>query len=45
MHYAQQVGLFNVVRPIKRFAKVSSQAAEFLKVSPLLEQHASLVSH
>ncbi len=40
MHYAQQVGLFNVVRSMKRFAKASPQAAEFWKVSPLLEKHA-----
>ena len=38
MNYAQQVGLFNVVRDIKRFAKASDDAAEFWKVSPLLER-------
>ena len=36
MNYAQQVGLFNVVRDIKRFAKSSDKAAEFWRVSPLL---------
>lgn len=40
MNYAQQVGLFNVVRSMKRFAKASPDAAEFWKVAPLLEQHA-----
>lgn len=40
MNYAQQVGLFNVVRSIKRFAKASPEAAEFWQVAPLLEKHA-----
>ncbi len=40
MNYAQQVGLFNVVRSMKRFAKASDAAAAFWKVAPLLEQHA-----
>ncbi|MBV4396048.1 enoyl-CoA hydratase/isomerase family protein [Advenella alkanexedens] len=40
MHYAQQVGLFNVVRAIKRFAAASEAEARFWQVSPLLEKHA-----
>lgn len=40
MHYAQQVGLFNVVRAIKRFAAASEAEAKFWQVSPLLEKHA-----
>lgn len=40
MNYAQQVGLFNVVRAMKRYAKASPEAAEFWKVAPLLERHA-----
>lgn len=40
MHYAQQVGLFNVVRAMKRYAKASPKDAEFWRVSALLEQHA-----
>lgn len=38
MNYAQQVGLYNVVRDIKRFAKASDAAAEFWTISPLLER-------
>lgn len=40
MHYAQQVGLFNVVRAIKRFAAASDAEARFWQISPLLEKHA-----
>ncbi|NLY34976.1 MAG: 3-hydroxyacyl-CoA dehydrogenase [Alcaligenaceae bacterium] len=40
MHYAQQVGLFNVVRAIKRFAAASEAEARFWKLAPLLEKHA-----
>ncbi|MDY0272599.1 MAG: 3-hydroxyacyl-CoA dehydrogenase NAD-binding domain-containing protein [Advenella sp.] len=40
MHYAQQVGLFNVVRAIKRFAAASDAEAQFWQISPLLEKHA-----
>lgn len=40
MHYAQHVGLFNVVRAIGRYARLSDQAAEFWKPAPLLVQHA-----
>ncbi|MFV9472902.1 3-hydroxyacyl-CoA dehydrogenase NAD-binding domain-containing protein [Advenella sp. RU8] len=40
MHYAQQVGLFNVVRAIKRFAAASESEAKFWQISPLLEKHA-----
>ncbi|MDO5678855.1 MAG: 3-hydroxyacyl-CoA dehydrogenase NAD-binding domain-containing protein [Pelistega sp.] len=40
MNYAQQVGLFNVVRSMQRFARASEQAATFWQVAPLLVQHA-----
>ncbi|MFA5704133.1 MAG: 3-hydroxyacyl-CoA dehydrogenase NAD-binding domain-containing protein [Advenella sp.] len=40
MHYAQQVGLFNVVRAIKRFAAASEAEARFWQIAPLLEKHA-----
>lgn len=40
MHYAQQVGLFNVVRSMKQFAQESDKAAQFWQIAPLLEQHA-----
>ena len=40
MNYAQQVGLFNVVRSMQRFARASEQAAAFWQVAPLLVQHA-----
>lgn len=38
MHYAQHVGLFNVVRSINRFARMSDSAAEFWKPAALLVQ-------
>lgn len=38
MNYAQQVGLFNVVRDIKRFAKTSETVGDFRGVSPLLDR-------
>ncbi|NYT63882.1 enoyl-CoA hydratase/isomerase family protein [Alcaligenaceae bacterium] len=37
MHYAQQVGLFNVVRAIRRFAAQSDKAAEFWQPAALLQ--------
>lgn len=37
MHYAQQMGLFNVVRSIRRFAAQSEQAAEFWQPAALLQ--------
>jgi hypothetical protein len=40
MHYAQQVGLFNVVRNIRRYARLSEKAANFWQPAPLLVQHA-----
>ncbi|HUG59127.1 MAG TPA: 3-hydroxyacyl-CoA dehydrogenase NAD-binding domain-containing protein [Candidimonas sp.] len=39
MHYAQQAGLFNVVRSMHRFAKQSAKAAEFWVPADLLLQH------
>lgn len=39
MHYAQQVGLFNVVRSIKRYARLSDSAAAFWQPAPLLVKH------
>ncbi|NLY65083.1 MAG: 3-hydroxyacyl-CoA dehydrogenase [Alcaligenaceae bacterium] len=39
MHYAQQTGLFNVVRAIKRFAAASEAEARFWRLAPLLEKH------
>jgi 3-hydroxyacyl-CoA dehydrogenase len=38
MHYAQQVGLFNVVRAIRRYASASEQAASFWQPASLLVQ-------
>jgi len=38
MHYAQQVGLFNVVRAIRRYALASEQAAAFWQPASLLVQ-------
>lgn len=40
MHYAQQVGLFNVVRAIRRYARLSESAAAFWQPAPLLLAHA-----
>ena len=40
MHYAQQVGLFNVVRNIRRYARMSAKAADFWQPAPLLVKHA-----
>lgn len=37
MHYAQQVGLFNVVRSIRRFASQSGEAAKFWQPAQLLQ--------
>src|SRR5690606_6440274 len=37
MHYAQQVGLFNVVRSIRRFATQSGEAAKFWQPAQLLQ--------
>lgn len=39
MHYAQQVGLFNVVRSIRRYARLSDSAAAFWQPAPLLLEH------
>lgn len=38
MHYAQQLGLYNVVRAMRRFARQSEKAAEFWQPSDLLIQ-------
>lgn len=38
MHYAQQVGLFNVVRALGRYARESEQAATFWQPATLLVQ-------
>ena len=40
MNYAQQVGLFNVVRSMQRYARESADAAAFWQVAPLLAKHA-----
>lgn len=40
MHYAQQIGLFNVVRAMERFARLSDKAAIFWQPAPLLVQYA-----
>lgn len=39
MNYAQQVGLFNVVRSMQRYARESADAAAFWQVAPLLAKH------
>ena len=38
MHYAQQIGLYNVVRAMKRFARQSDQAEQFWQPAALLAQ-------
>ncbi|WP_454691977.1 3-hydroxyacyl-CoA dehydrogenase NAD-binding domain-containing protein [Achromobacter aloeverae] len=40
MHYAQQVGLYNVVRAMHRYARLSDKAAAFWQPAPLLAKHA-----
>lgn len=38
MHYAEHIGLYNIVRAIRQYAQQSAQAAEFWAVSPLLQE-------
>jgi 3-hydroxyacyl-CoA dehydrogenase len=41
MHYADEVGLFNVVQAMKRFARNPYDDASFWQAAPLLAQLAS----
>lgn len=36
MHYAEHIGLYNIVRAIGQYAQESDKAAKFWAVSPLL---------
>jgi 3-hydroxyacyl-CoA dehydrogenase len=40
MHYAQQLGLYNVARAMTRFGRLSDKARAFWQPAPLLARHA-----